>query len=367
MLDAMRKRSLLLTFVAALAGVFAADVFMARDEAPPSPSSSRMRQTKPLRASRSTSAPGSLAPSALRPALVRIPDGTYTVGSPKEALTWDKPRRAKPDEVPQRQVTITGLWMCETEVTQAQYQAVMGVNPSFCEEGCYEPHHVLESPTRCQKDCTPDRPVNRVGWEDVIQYLNRLTILESVALEAEGAPGLSQCHVVRGHDTYRVPGCTGFRLPTEDEWEIAARAGTTTSWAWGEDPAQADVYAWSRANADPIQPVRGLAPNAWGLYDMAGNVIEWVWTPGPGGSAPSEVPPPRVDLEYAEEWLWNKLIPGSSPVVMPQDSWLRRWRYHRGGSVWHHAADLRPASRQHSNGESGGWTFGLRCAQGPTP
>ncbi|MBK9648915.1 MAG: formylglycine-generating enzyme family protein [Deltaproteobacteria bacterium] len=322
----MSKRPWLLSVVAALAGVLAAGVFMARDEAPPAPGAPRVRPAKPR---------GAPTPSALRPALIQIPDGTYTVGSPKEALTWEGPRRAKPYEPPQRQVTVSGLWMCETEVTQAQYQAVMGVNPSFCEEDCDEPHEALESPTRCQRDCTPDMPVNRVGWEDALHYLNRLTILESVALEAEGEPGLSQCHVMRGHDTYRVPGCTGFRLPTEDEWEIAARAGTTTSWAWGEDPAQADVYAWSDANSHrdlqrdlrrEIRPVRGLAPNAWGLYDMAGNVNEWVWTPGPGGSAPSEAPPPRLDLEYAEEWLWNALIPGSSPVVLPPDSWPRRWR-----------------------------------------
>ena len=360
----MRSLPRILTFAAALAGVLAAGVFMRPNGTPSATNAPQRRQAKPRAASNAISARESPSPSALRPALVQIPEGVYQVGSPEEALTWDEPRRAKLDEVPQRQVTLSGLWMCETEVTQAQYQAVVGLNPSRCGDDCS--HEQPVNPAECQKDCRPDMPVNEVGWEDALNYLNRLTILESVALEAEGEPSLSQCYVMRGHDSYLVPGCTGYRLPTEDEWEAAARAGTTTSWAWGEDPERADLYAWSDANSnDGIQPVRGLLPNAWGLYDMAGNLGEWVWTPGPGGSAPEAVPPPRWDVEYAEEWLWNALIPGSSPVVLPQDRWLKRWRFHRGGSVWDRSVDLRPARRKH--GIEPGWTLGLRCARGPTP
>ena len=328
----MRKRSFLLTFVAASAGVFAAWALFAEDKAPPLP-------PPPL------PAPG----VPLRPALIQIPDGTYTVGSPKEALDWEGPRRANPSELPQRRVTISGLWMCETEMTRAQHLAVMGKNPEGCPEGC-----------------APDQPVDGLGWDGAIQTLNRLTLIESVALEAEGEPGLSLCYVQRGDDTLFVPGCTGYRLPTEDEWEVAARAGTTTSWSWGEDPAQADAYAWSRMNTDQaLHPVRGLSPNAWGLYDMAGNVSEWVWTQL--AATPAAAPAPTWNVEYAEEWLWNKVIPGSSPVVLPEHTWSKPWRVHRGGNVWSTSAELRPASRDDITGNSPGWLVGLRCARGPTP
>jgi len=328
----MSKRPWLLSVVAALAGVLAAWALFTEDAAPPPP---------PLHP------PDPLIP--LRPALVQIPAGTYTVGSPKEALTWEGPRRANAYEPPQRSVTVSGLWMCETEVTWAQYQAVMGENPELCQGGC-----------------ASDQPVGGVGWEATIRYLNRLTILESLVSQAAGEPGLSQCYVQRDDDAFFVPGCTGYRLPTEDEWEVAARAGTTTSWAWGEDPEQADEHAWRPANSGrELQPVRRLAPNAWGLYDMAGNVSEWVWTPNI--AAPAATPGPAWDLEYAEEWLWNKVIPGASPVILPEHTWAKPWRVNRGGSVWSKTADLRPASRDDVSQDAGGWNIGVRCARGPTP
>ena len=360
----MSKRPWLLSVVAALAGVLAAGVLMARDEAPPAPGAPRVRPAKPR---------GAPTPSALRPALIQIPDGAYWVGSPDVAPPWEVPRRADPDARPDRQVTVSGLWMCETEVTQAQFQAVVGTTPGHC-----------------GPDCAPDEPVWNVGWVGALLYLNRLTILESEALEAQGEPGLSLCYVQRDHDILLVTGCTGYRRPTEDEWEAAARAGTTTRWAWGDDPALADGYAWSKNNANHHPaPVRSLAPNAWGLYDMAGNVDEWVWTPDPPGSAPSTLQPPRRDVERSQTWQWSGLIPYASPAASPEVTPIHPRRISRGGHIQDAVLDVTPVSREtsveggefrasldmdlhrvelyYAFGAAAGHLTGLRCARGPTP
>jgi formylglycine-generating enzyme required for sulfatase activity len=130
-----------------------------------------------------------------------------------------------PDEMPRRQVRITkGFELGKYEVTQAQWEAVMGANPSEMRG--------------------PELPVETVSWEDVQAFLGRLNTLD---------------------DGYR------YRLPTEAEWEYAARAGT-------DDPSVAnlDALGWSRDNSGKrSHPVGQKLPNAWGLYDMQGNVWEW--------------------------------------------------------------------------------------------
>jgi formylglycine-generating enzyme required for sulfatase activity len=117
------------------------------------------------------------------------------------------------------------------EVTQAQWEAVMGYNPSAW---------------RGQRNL----PVEQVSWEDAQEFLRRLNTEEGVAR---------------------------YRLPTEAEWEYAARAGTTTAYSFGSDVSRLDEYAWYGGNAaHTSHPVGQLKPNAWGLHDMHGNVWEWV-------------------------------------------------------------------------------------------
>jgi formylglycine-generating enzyme required for sulfatase activity len=188
----------------------------------------------------------------LRPALVRLPGGSFLMGSQEYA---------EEDERPQRLIEVPALSLCQTEVTQGQYAAVMGVNPSYCEYGCGD-----------------ELPVQTVSWVDAVAYLNKLTVLESEALVALGEAALTACYEGSGDDVAWVEGCTGYRLPTEAEWEYAARAGTTTRWSFGDEQAELGEYAWYDGNAEvKVHTVGTKKANPWGLSDMHGNVWEWVW------------------------------------------------------------------------------------------
>ena len=138
------------------------------------------------------------------------------------------------DEHPRHQVTVAPFYIGKYPVTQAQWQAVMGNNPS----------HFTGA----------DRPVERVSWDDCQEFLRKL----NATVETHGRASLP------------------FRLPTEAEWEYACRAGSETIWHFGDDPAQLGTYAWFSENSDgETHPVGQLQPNAFGLHDMHGNVWEW--------------------------------------------------------------------------------------------
>ncbi len=179
--------------------------------------------------------------STNREGLIWIPAGEFIMGSPS-----DEPGRDW-DEGPQTRVVIAhGFWMGKCEVTQAEFQRVMGYNPSN-EAG------------------PPNRPVEKVSWYEAIDYCTRLT---------------------RGEETAgRLPDGYSYRLPTEAEWEYACRAGTTTRFSFGDDPAEVHLgeYAWYAGNSDSTShPVGTRRPNPWGLYDMHGNVWEWCLDRWPG-------------------------------------------------------------------------------------
>ena len=157
--------------------------------------------------------------------LVWIESGCFQMG----CLAGDK--ECSNDETPAHKVCLEGFWMGKYEVTQAQWQAVMGTNPSNFKGA--------------------NRPVETVSWDDAQVFLKNFRSLADF-------------------------GSLTVRLPTEAEWEYACRAGTQTVYSFGNDPGKLGDYAWYGENSNSqTHPVGQKRPNPWGLYDMHGNVWEW--------------------------------------------------------------------------------------------
>ena len=167
---------------------------------------------------------------------VRVPAGSFLMGSAADEAEFEAL------EGPQHRVHLgRSFWLKATPVTQGEWEAVMGANPSRF--------------AACGADC----PVEQVSWEDAVAYLNALSDREGLERCYEGA-------------VFKGAGCLGYRLPTEAEWEYAARAGTS-----GARYGELTRIAWCwESSGDRTRPVGAKAPNAWGLYDMLGNVYEWV-------------------------------------------------------------------------------------------
>lgn len=196
--------------------------------------------------------------------LVRIKLGSFTMGSPATEDGRDN------DEIP-HEVTLTEpYWLGRTEVTQSQYEAVMGKNPSHFKG--------------------KDRPVEMVSWRDAVEFCKKLTARERAA--------------------GRLPPGQEYRLPTEAEWENACRAGSKTAYCFGDDAEKLDDYAWYASNfGKHTHEVAGKQPNAWGLYDMHGNVSEWCndrYAEYPRGAVRDPSGPPRGSpSRVARGGSWN--------------------------------------------------------------
>ena len=175
--------------------------------------------------------------------LCKVPKGSFMMGSPATEAGRDS------NETQHTVVLTTDFWMVDTEVTQQQWQSVMGNNPSNWKGS--------------------DLPVEQVTWLDAVAYSNALSVKES----------LQPCYQINGTMVGWADGlkCTGYRLPTEAEWEYAANPATPPRTIYaGADTA--DGVAWHSGNAaSTTHAVKTMTANGRGIFGLSGNVWEWVW------------------------------------------------------------------------------------------
>ncbi len=254
-------------------------------------------------------------------AMVSLPAGSFSMGSPE-----NEPWRSADETL--HTVTVSAFSISPYEVTQSEYEALMGENPStFRGENL---------------------PVEGVSWYDAIAYCNARSAAE----------GLTPAYTVDGSRVTWDLSSDGYRLPTEAEWEYACRAGTVTPFNtqtsisvdeanyWGHYPYQIEENYFSQENLETkpgiyreeTVPVGSFAPNAWGLYDMHGNVSEWVWD---------------AYGNYAQADAANPTGPEAGPQ-----------RIYRGGAWNDFAKNLRSAYRAAMQPELAAFNIGLRVARG---
>jgi formylglycine-generating enzyme required for sulfatase activity len=232
-------------------------------------------------------------PNAVALDLLWISPGTFTMGAPRSedgSHEWERPQTV---------VTISkGFWLGKTPVTQGQYQAIMGHNPSrFTKAGL-------------------GAPVEMVSWHDAMKFCHRLT-------KREQAAG-------------RLPQGYAYMLPTEAQWEYACRAGTT-----GARYGNLNDIAWYVGNSgNSTHPVGQKKPNAFGLYDMIGNVSQW-----------------------CADW-YSETLPGGN-VTDPVGADAGSYRVLRGGDWGHAAALCRSGCRLANDPSLPGSLFGFRLALAP--
>ncbi len=237
---------------------------------------------------------------------VLMPPGTFMMGSPP-----DEPGRHENERL--HRVTLTGgFYMQTTEVTQGQWKAVMGNNPSHF------------------KNCGNNCPVEKVSWNDVREFIKKLN---------------------------RKEGTGKYRLPTEAEWEYAARAGTSTAYSWGDradcgkmmyendagssEDKCTDYVSGKGLTADSTAPVMSYASNSRGMYDMPGNVYEWC-----------------QDIYNADIYVYGENQ--TDPVYT-----VGSYRVIRGGGWNRNARRCRLADRSKSGPGSRSYNIGFRLARTP--
>ncbi len=242
--------------------------------------------------------------------MVLIPAGTFQMGNTGAYSGYS-------NEKPVHSVTISrDFLMSKYEITQKQYEEVMGTNPSYFKG--------------------ENLPVEMVSWYDAVEFCNKLSDME----------GLERCYSGSGADIVCDWDANGYRLPTEAEWEYACKAGTTTDFYSGSltnencDPIDAnlDKIGWYCGNSESkTHEVGQKEPNVFGLYDMSGNVWEWCW-----------------------DWYGNYT---NTAVTDPKGNSSGSFRVLRGGSWIDYAFYCRSAYRSSKIPDLSNHNYGFRVSR----
>lgn len=188
-------------------------------------------------------------------AMVPIPGGEFTMGSPAS----EEGRQA--DEGPQHTVKVSPFWMGKCEITWNEYELFM------------YPDDERRTRSQVPTDAAGDK------LADAVTHPSKPYVEMSFGMGKDGFPAIAMTQHAANKYCQWLSAKTGhfYRLPTEAEWEYAARAGTKTAYYFGDDASKLSEYAWYEQNSDfKYQKVGKKKPNPWGLYDMCGNVVEWV-------------------------------------------------------------------------------------------
>jgi formylglycine-generating enzyme required for sulfatase activity len=286
------------------------------------------------------------------PGMVSIPAGTFMMGSPDGTKgTTAEPGRDV-NENNQHSVTLDkAFMMAKYQITQEQFFAVMGKNPSSnTNQGGIK----LDT---APGETVARNPVERVTWYEAIAFCNKLSLLAGLdpvysvsgVTDWENLPNNKILNnTTNWNNVTQDLSKSGYRLPTEAEWEYACRAGTTGMFNFpGQNYIRHDLANFNWENPLPAgtttktwpnksMPVGGFTPNDWGLYDMHGNVWEWCWD------------------RYGVYSAGSQTNPTGPAAITITD------RVHRGGSWWHWGSDARSARRRNMAPATQDQAFGFR-------
>ena len=263
------------------------------------------------------------------------PSGSYTMGSPatEQCLAIKEA---------QHSVQLTHAFEIQsTEVTQGQFTSLMGYSPSYF--------------SSCGGTC----PVENVSWHEAAAYANALSVKagKAVCYACTGSGASVTCSEATAYSGQNIYSCPGYRLPTEAEWEYAYRSGTSTAYYNGDNnpsvcstcsskDAKLDAIGWYCANSDVTyagcvsdlgrckgtHPAGQKTPNAWGLYDMSGNVWEWChdW-----------YDPLAYTKTAAKDPVMATMAPGSGKVARGG-----AWKYYAAHALGSFRSNYAPAGRE---------------------